>query len=143
MDIKKLSPDLSVSGQISAADVAELATLGFRSIVCNRPDGETPDQPSAAEIRKAAEDHGLTFYDLPVISGQVTDADGAAFRQALSALPHPVFAYCRTGTRSTVLWALAEAQHQPADAILRAARDAGYDLSALRPRLETAAHKAS
>jgi sulfide:quinone oxidoreductase len=138
LEIKRISPELAVSPQISPADVGVAAAQGFRSIVCNRPEGEGDGQPSTTAIRAAAEAHGMGFADIPVASGKVTDADARAFAQALAELPGPVLAYCRTGTRSVTLWALAKAPRLSADAIQAAAQEAGYDLSALRPRLEAA-----
>jgi sulfide:quinone oxidoreductase len=107
MKITELTPDYSVSPQIAPADVAEIAGLGFRSIVCNRPDGEGPDQPAAAEIAAAAERQGLAFANVPVVSGQIDEGNVAEFRAALARLPAPVLAYCRSGTRSQNLWVLA------------------------------------
>jgi len=141
MEIKRISPELSVSPQLGAADVGIAALQGFRSIVCNRPDGEGDGQPPSAEIRQAAEAHGLAFRHLPVVSGQVSDADVAAFGRAMGELQGPVLAFCRTGTRSATLWALSKAPRLSADAILAAAGEAGYDLSGLRPRLEAASGK--
>ena len=106
MTHKKLTPELSVAPQISAADVADLARQGFKSIVCNRPDGEGADQPSFAEIAQAAAAAGLEARHVPVVSGIVSDEAARAFAAALDDMPKPMFAYCRTGTRSTTLWAL-------------------------------------
>ena len=139
MDLKRISPEFLVSPQITAADVGVAASRGVRSIVCNRPDGEGDAQPVSAEIRDAAEAHGLAFVHLPVVSGAISDADVAAFARTLDDLTGPVLAYCRTGTRSTTLWALSKAPRLSADAIVEAAKGAGYDLAALRPRLEGAA----
>ncbi|MDT8342804.1 MAG: TIGR01244 family sulfur transferase [Thermohalobaculum sp.] len=141
MDIKRISPELSVSPQIAIADLGVAASQGFRSIVCNRPDGEGEGQPASAEMRAAAEAHGLDFRYLPVVSGQVSDADVAAFARAMAELHGPVLAYCRTGTRSATLWSLSKAPRLSADAILAAAGAAGYDLAGLRPRLEASAGK--
>lgn len=107
MQITAVSPDYSASPQITAEDVAEVAALGFRSIMCNRPDGESPDQADAAEIRLEAERHGLAFAHVPVVSGAITAADVADFEAAIAALPAPVFSYCRSGSRSQNLWLLA------------------------------------
>jgi sulfide:quinone oxidoreductase len=136
MDIHRITPGLSVAPQISPADVGLAASQGFRSIVNNRPAGESEDQPSAEAIREAAQAHGLDYRDIPVVSGQVTDADAAAFSQALGEMKGPVLAFCRTGTRSATLWALASAPLLSVEAILDATKAAGYDLSALRGRLE-------
>lgn len=139
MDIRPISPELAVSPQITAADVGVAAAQGYRAIVCNRPDGEGADQTASDDIAAACADRGLAFRYLPAVSGAVDDEVAAAFRAALDELPGPVLAYCRTGTRSTTLWALAKAPRLSADAILRAARSAGYDLSGLRSRLDAAA----
>lgn len=110
MGIQTLSPDFAVAGQITPADVAALAQAGFRSIICNRPDGEGgPDQPGFAAIAAAAQAAGLVARHLPVTSGRVTAADGTAMAQLLAEVPRPVLAYCRSGARSTTLWQLAQA----------------------------------
>jgi sulfide:quinone oxidoreductase len=135
MDIKTINDAISVSEQICAEDVPAIAAAGFRSILCNRPDGEGSDQPDYAEIEAAARAAGLETLFQPVVSGNVTDQDGADFRAAIAALPKPVFAYCRTGTRCAVLWSLSQAGQLPMDQIMQATRAAGYDLTALAPRL--------
>jgi sulfide:quinone oxidoreductase len=139
MRIAQLTPFLSVSPQLAEADLGILAAQGFRSVVDNRPDGEAEDQPPSAVLAAAAERVGLAYRHLPVVSGQVTDEDVAAFARALAELKGPVLAFCRTGTRSATLWALSEAWHLDPAAILAAAAGAGYDLAGLRPRLEAAA----
>lgn len=139
MDIRTIAPDLSVSGQITAQDVGVIASQGFRSIVINRPDGEASDQPRHTEIVEAATRSGLSVRYLPVVSGNVTDADVAAFAEAMEALPAPMLAFCRTGTRSTTLWALSQAGHLSTDAILKTASSAGYDLGGMRSRLDAKA----
>lgn len=135
MNIRKLTPAISVSPQILPQDVAQLAEQGFKSIVSNRPDGESADQPDYADIESEAKALGLEVRYLPIVSGRMTDEDVTAFRQALDELPGPVLAYCRSGTRCAAVWALAEAGERPVDEILAATRDAGYDMSALAPRL--------
>jgi sulfide:quinone oxidoreductase len=107
MTITEIAPTYSVAPQIATGDVAGIAELGFRAIMCNRPDGESPGQPGAAEIRAEAERQGLAFAFVPVISGQIGADDVADFERALAALPTPVLAYCRSGTRSQHLWVLA------------------------------------
>ena len=106
--ITTITPEYSTAPQIGTEDVAALAALGFRSIICNRPDGEDPGQPPVAEIRAAAERQGLAFAFVPVVSGQIDEGDIADFRAALADLPAPVLAYCRSGTRSRNLWLLAQ-----------------------------------
>ncbi|HEX2841251.1 TIGR01244 family sulfur transferase [Hyphomicrobium sp.] len=135
MNTKKLSDAVSVSPQIAAHDVAKIAAQGFRSIVCNRPDGEGSDQPVFSEIEVAARAAGLGVRYVPVGSGKVTDEDARAFGKAMADLPKPVLAYCRTGTRSTTLWALNEAATRPADEIAKAAAAAGFDVSGVLSRV--------
>lgn len=111
MPVQALSPDFAVTGQIAAQDAAAIAQAGFRSIVCNRPDGEGgPAQPPFQAIEQAAVQAGLQARYLPVVAGQITAADGAALARLLLELPAPVLAYCRSGARSTTLWQLAQAQ---------------------------------
>jgi uncharacterized protein (TIGR01244 family) len=133
VQIRQLTEQLSIATQIDATDVAALAALGFRSIINNRPDGEVDGQPAGAELEAAARRAGLAYRHIPVVSGQLQDAQVQAFAAALEELPRPALAFCRTGTRSTTLWALQA--DGPADAILETARAAGYDLSAWRSRL--------
>lgn len=110
MDYRLVSDAYAVSGQIRPDDVAEIKQAGFRSIVCHRPDGEEPGQPSAAEVEAAARQAGLGFRHIPIASGQpVPDEAVDAMRAALGALDGPVFAYCRSGARSTNIFAMAEA----------------------------------
>ena len=108
MDIKTLTKDLSVSPQIQPADMNAIAKAGFRSVLCNRPDGEAPDQPPFAAVREAAQKAGLEARYLPVVPGEIGPADGQDFARALSELPAPVLAFCRTGNRSASLWELAQ-----------------------------------
>ncbi len=136
MEIKKIDKGLSVSPQIAASDVAELKKQGFRSIICNRPDGEGADQPTFAEIEKVAKKAGLEARYVPVVSGRVQDEDAEKFGAALSELPKPVFAYCRTGTRSATLWSLDQgAKGTALPDILAATKNAGYDMSGVVRRI--------
>ncbi len=135
MDIRSIAPDFSVSPQLTVQDVGIAASQGFRSIIINRPDGEGDGQPTNDEIELAARGLGLAVRYLPIIPGQVTDQDVAAFQIALMELPAPILAYCRTGTRSATLWALSQADRMSAAAILKATNAAGYDLSGLSGRL--------
>lgn len=138
MDVRPLTDDLHVSPQIALADLKALAASGYRAVISNRPDGEEPGQPMAAEMAAAAEAAGLAFRHLPVTVPTMTEADAAAFGAALAELPGPVLGFCRSGTRTTMLWALSQAGGRPTDEIVAAAAAAGYDLEALRPRLDAA-----
>ena len=135
MQVRPLIDGLSVAPQISLDDVATVASLGFRSLMSNRPDGEEPGQPDAASIEAAARQAGLEFRWLPVTMPTLSQADARAFGTALDEMPGPTLAFCRTGTRSTVLWALSQAGGRPTDEIVSTAAAAGYDLEGLRPQL--------
>ena len=135
MIIKRLTDTLSVAPQIAPADIAELAALGFKSVISNRPDGEGGDQPLFSEITAAATASALVTRYLPVASGQVSDSDAAAFKVAMAELPKPILAYCRTGTRCATLWSLAEAGARPMSEILARTKEAGFDVSGVASRI--------
>ena len=129
MEIKRISPFLSVSPQIYAAHVERLAEQGFKTIINNRPDNETDDQPLVDELSAEAARHGIEFISIPVIPGELTEQNVKEFGDAMSRVTGPVLAYCRSGMRSTSLWALYEARHMGSDAIIEFASTIGYDLS--------------
>ena len=136
MDIRRITPDYAVSPQIEPEDLPEIAAQGFRTVVCNRPDAENPMELSSEVMRIAAEAAGLRFIDNPVTHPTMTPERIATQAAALG--DGPVLAYCASGTRSSILWSLAQAGRMPAEEILSATARAGYDLSALRPRLQSA-----
>lgn len=141
MDIRQITSDYAVSPQIDPADVPALAEAGFVAIICNRPDHEICPDQSSATMRAAAEAVGLRFVDNPVENGAMTEAMVVNQAEAIAASDGPVFAYCRSGTRSTVVWALGQAGKTPVDDILAAAARAGYALDGLRPQLEAIASR--
>ena len=136
MDVRRLTEHFSAAPQITVADVAAAKAAGFGFIVNNRPEGESPDQTSGEDIEAACLEAGLGYCAIPV------DHNGFSVEQvaALSALmvsPRPILAYCRSGTRSTMLWALASASRGDApDNLIDQAMAAGYDVRALRPAME-------
>jgi uncharacterized protein (TIGR01244 family) len=131
-DFRRVTDDLSVAPQISVADVAEAARQGFKTIVNNRPDGEDPAQPDAAQIKAAATAAGLEFISLPVVGGPTPD-QVAKTAEWFATAQKPVLAYCRSGTRSIVTWSLSQAATgaRPRDELVALGRSAGYDLSAV------------
>ena len=135
MDIKALTPHLSITPQVMVAELEAVAQMGFKAIICNRPDGEGPDQPSFSEMEQAALAHGLQMRYLPAESGKVRDEDGKAFGELLATLPAPVLAYCRTGMRSTTMWALSQSGITPLPQILEASQRVGFDMKALVQRI--------
>ncbi len=129
-EIKRVSKEFSVSAQITAEEVRELADQGVRSLICNRPDGEGADQPNVTEIETAAADAGMVLAYLPIVSGKFSGKDVSDFLAALQRLPAPVHAYCRTGTRSITLWALGQRRlGTDTQELLDLASTQGYDLS--------------
>ncbi|WP_411392626.1 TIGR01244 family sulfur transferase [Pseudomonas sp. MPB23] len=135
MDLRRLAPALSVSEQIFPSQLAELKAEGFRAIVCNRPDGEGSDQPLFAEIKRAADAVGIEAHYLPAESGKVTDEQGVAFGKLLETLPKPVLAYCRSGMRSTTMWALSQAGQHDLPHIVESAKKAGFDMKGVIRRI--------
>jgi sulfide:quinone oxidoreductase len=136
MKIAILTPNVSVLPQPDAADIVELADRGYRSIISNRPDGESPDQPAWHDIKAAATARGMEAVHIPIVPSRITDADVRKFEQALEHLPKPIAAFCRTGTRSTLLWALANQASLTVDERIGIAARAGYDLEPFRALLE-------
>ncbi|MCW5723258.1 MAG: TIGR01244 family phosphatase [Devosia sp.] len=131
MDLKRINDHVSVSGQIQPEDVATLKSLGFVAIVNNRPDGESPDQPDGAEIEAAAKAAGLAYHAIPLgregVNPDLVERTGAVIEGS----DGPVFCFCRSGTRSTTLWALSQAGKADAKDIIAQAAEAGYDMSHL------------
>src|SRR5688500_18414871 len=107
-DFRRVTDDFSTAPQISVADVAESARQGFKTIIHNRPDGEDPAQPSAAEIEAAAKTAGLAYHHIPVRGGP-TPEQVAQTQAVLQESEEPVLAFCRSGTRSIVTWSLSQA----------------------------------
>lgn len=142
LDLRPVSEGFAAAPQIVADDLAEVKRLGYRLVVSNRPDGEEPGQPAAADFAEAAAAQGLAFRHIPVAGGFSHDqvADMAAL---LSEAEGPVLAFCRSGTRSTLLWSLAQASRgaEP-EAIAAAAAAAGYDIAPVRAAVEQLAANA-
>ncbi|HBC56457.1 MAG TPA: TIGR01244 family phosphatase [Gammaproteobacteria bacterium] len=137
MQCSHLTSEFAVSVQISPDDVPEIAKLGFKTIINNRPDDEADNQPSSSQLAEVAQKEGIEYHHQPVISGNITDQDIDIFEQLLDSVEGPVLAFCRTGTRCTVLWALSQVGTLNTEEILSRCHQAGYDLSSLRARIET------
>jgi uncharacterized protein (TIGR01244 family) len=135
LELKRINERVSVAPQIRPEDITAVKAAGFTTVVNNRPDGETPGQPSGAEIRAAAEAAGLAYREIPLGRQGISMELVQATRQALDESPGPVLCFCRSGTRSTTLWALSQAGRMSADEIISAAATAGYDVSHLAAHL--------
>ena len=139
-DFRRLSDQFSASPQIDTGGVADAAARGFTTIVNNRPDGEVAGQPTGAAIEAEASAAGLSYHAIPVDHTGFTDAHIAAMAKVLDEADGKVLAYCRSGTRSTLLWALARASKgDDPDQLAQAAKDAGYDLGPVRTAMKALA----
>lgn len=110
IQLQPVAPDVYVGPQMSPEAMAEVARLGFRSVVNNRPDFEHgPDQPSNASIEAAATAAGMEYRFLPVNGMFQTPAEIAAFGELMKTLPRPILVFCRSGARSAKLFMAANA----------------------------------
>ncbi|MDR9427089.1 MAG: TIGR01244 family sulfur transferase [Salibaculum sp.] len=135
MEFKTITDAITVSPQVCPDDLTAIKDAGYRAVICNRPDGEAADQPTFEEIEAAAKKVGLEARYLPIVAGKVSDADAEDFGTALTELPGPVLAYCRTGTRSATLWSLASADRLEPSDILSKTKAAGYDMAGVVRRI--------
>lgn len=129
MDLRRITDDFAVAPQIVPDDIRQIAEEGFRAILCNRPDGEEPAQCAYDDVAQAARAQGLAVRSVPIVSGSVGPGDLQAFEAALKEMPAPVLAYCRSGTRCTMLWSITQMGKRDADEIMRLTSAAGYDMS--------------
>lgn len=139
MDIRRLTDSYAVSPQISPDDLLAIRDAGFTTIINNRPDGEIPAQLHDAVIGGVAEALGLTFVTNPVIAGALSIENVHAQRAAIDAATGPVLAYCASGNRSSIVWALAHAGRLPIDDLIALPARHGYRLEGLRPEIEAIA----
>lgn len=137
---RRLSATMLASPQITVADVAAAKEQGVTLIVNNRPEGEGPDQTPGAEIEAAARAAGIDYLAIPITHAGFSHPQVARLAEALEGAEGQVLGYCRSGTRSTLLWALAEASKgEDPDALAAAAASAGYDVSPVRPAMDALA----
>ena len=130
----RLTDTIYVAGQIAPGDM--LGAHGFVAVVNNRPDGEELGQPSGAAMQAAAAAAGLAYTAIPIDHSGFSIEQIDAMAAILDGADGPVLAWCRSGTRSANLWALAEARRGgDPDAIVAAAASGRYDVSALLPTL--------
>ena len=142
MSLNRITPRYTVSPQIMPEDLPEIAAAGIKTVICNRPDVEVPGELRSDVIRIAAEAAGLKFEVLELTHQTMTPENIARQRAIIEGAEGPVLAYCASGTRSTVAWALGQAGRMPTDAILAAAAAGGYQLDGLRPTLDSLAANA-
>ncbi|MFL0355371.1 TIGR01244 family sulfur transferase [Erythrobacter sp. GH1-10] len=134
---RKLTESMFASPQISVGDIESAKEHGITLVINNRPDGEDPSAPHSPEIEAAAKAAGIEFLAIPVSHAGFSMPQVDAMAQALQNNEGKTLAYCRSGTRSTLLWALARAKMgDDPESIAQAAESAGYDVSAVRPTID-------
>lgn len=141
MDKRQITPTYFVAPQIEAADVADLAQSGITRLICNRPDAEVPPSVQHDAIEAAAKSAGIDFVYHPLTHSTMTPENVAKHLHLAETAPGPVLAYCASGTRCSIVWALGQAGSLSIDEIIAAAHAAGYDLGGMRPTLEAIAQQ--
>lgn len=137
MDIREITPQYLVSGHVDPRLLPQLAEAGVTTLICNRPDQEVPPHLQADAMAQAAQAAGLAFFINPITHDAMTAEKIAAQRDAFANSDGITLAYCASGTRSTVIWAMAEASGgADVDLLIARAREGGYELSGLRDTLE-------
>ncbi len=129
--MQQITPQWFVAGQMSAADLVTVAAQGFSTVINNRPDGEIENQPLSAALANIAAELGMDYHAIPVVGGDFPQQAIQATQAVLAKNPKKVIAFCRSGTRSTTLWALSQSAVDT-DTAIKLAGQAGYDLAHLR-----------
>lgn len=134
---RKLSDDFYASPQVTPGEMSEAAAMGIALVVNNRPDGEAPDQPPGADIEAAARAAGMDYLAIPVGSAGFSEPQVERLQQAMAGASGPVLGFCRSGTRSTLLWSLSRARSgEDPESIADAAAAVGYDVAPVRPAMD-------
>jgi uncharacterized protein (TIGR01244 family) len=141
MEIREIAPGYAVSPQIEASDVPALAAAGFTVVINNRPDIENPPERGSEAIRRAVEAAGMRYVHNPMTHGALTLDIIDLQRETLDAASGPVFAYCASGNRCSIIWALAQAGRQDTDALIEAASRWGYRLEPWRGQIDALAQR--
>lgn len=139
MAMIELTPGYSVAPQIALEDMQAAADAGVTLVICNRPDEEVPPELSHRAMEEAAREAGLDFAYIPVTNEGLTLDQVTRQAELLAKAEGPVLAYCRSGTRCSIVWAMGKAGEMPVDEILATTAKAGYQLEGIRPTLETLA----
>ena len=136
MQTIQLDSQTFVGSQISLDDITKKNFRNFNAIIIARPEGEDLGQPTFANIKLISNGIGVKVYQVPVVSGKITEEDVQAFEALTNKESGPVFIYCRSGHRATSLWAINKAKKSfLAEEILYSAKNAGYDLASLGPKI--------
>lgn len=141
---RTLTDSILVAPQISLADVAEAAKAGVTLVINNRPEDESPDQTPGSDIETAVRAAGMDYLAIPVTHAGFAEWQVSAMAEALENADGKILAYCRSGTRSTLLWALARSSKGDHPAVLsEQAADAGYDLTPITAMMDMLRGRAS
>ncbi len=135
MEIRPLTDSYAVSPQVAPEDLSAVKAAGYVTVICNRPDQEIPPEFQADAIRKAAEAHGLAFVLNPVVHGALTLEIVETQGKTIAEAPGPVLAYCASGNRSSIVWALSQAGKVPTDDLIAAGARYGYVLEPYREQI--------
>ena len=139
----QINEKLSISEQIALGDIKTLANDGIKVLICNRPDGEEPNQLSCAEVKAAADANGINFVHIPV-AGRIIPEDALEeFVKIINGCNDKIHAYCRTGTRSSIFWGLSQARIHSADEVLANAESLGINLTPVVDQIERVCRKYS
>ena len=136
MEIRPITPRYAVSPQITVEDVPAIAEAGFVKVICNRPNTEVPPDQQSDAIGQAVREAGMEYEVLELTHQTMTPENVALQRDLAESCSGPVLAYCASGTRCSVVWALGQCDRLSTDEILDATGKAGYALDGLRPALE-------
>lgn len=136
LNLGHVTDDFAVAPQLAPRDMEVLRSMGYRSVIILRPDGEAPGQPNHVQVSDAARAAGLQARYMPVVPSKLGPGDVKSFKLNVAALPAPIVAYCASGRRAITLWALSQAGLRPVTEILDHAAMAGHDISGLAPALE-------
>ncbi|KPQ24492.1 MULTISPECIES: TIGR01244 family sulfur transferase [unclassified Halomonas] len=138
MQTQPLETDIEITSALTVEELEQVKANGFKTVICNCKPGESAEFPDEDAYRKKAADIGLQWVHIPVTPGDYSQADVAAFADAMQRLPRPILAFCRTGKRATHLWAYAKRHSEQCDLaeLFNAAKSAGFDLEEHRQGLE-------
>jgi len=135
MQIKNIEDNFTISEQITLEDIKTLAEMGVKLLICNRPEGEEPNQLTNAEITGEAKSHGINFVHIPSPGREIPLDSLELFVKTFKDCNEKIHAYCRTGTRSSIFWGLAQAFDLPCKTVLDNAQKVGLDLSGVEAQL--------
>ncbi len=139
----QIHKNFSVSEQVTLDEISSLAADGVKVLICNRPDGEEPNQITCAEIKAAAEANGINFVHIPVPGRIIPEESLKEFINVIDSSKDKIHAYCRTGTRSSIFWGLSHARTNSTDEVLAKAQALGINLTPVADQIENVCKKSA